>query len=227
MILSGLDLERQALRLYGELMARRDTWAGQLVFACGDRSSTNGLPAAVSIAGGTSLLLDPDPAAVKAAFRAGGVDFVVNTLDEALRVLKNEIRKHRPLSVALVGAVHPILDEMRERGVAPDLEVAFESPAKIPEAQTLHLTLESGFVMPSMPLQTWLERLGWAEVILRRPTLSAMRELDAHLLQLVRDPLRQTWIQRIGHYQRAATNEARVVWLTEAEQTAVSRFFPL
>ncbi len=90
-VLSGVDLQRQTLRLYGELIARRESWAGQLVFAYGEGVSATGLPAAVSIAGGTLLLLDPDTAAVKSVFRQGGVDFVVNTLDEALRVLKNEI----------------------------------------------------------------------------------------------------------------------------------------
>jgi urocanate hydratase len=104
-LLSGSDLQRQTLRLYGELVARHESWAGKLVFACGEGASATGLPAAASIAGGTALLLDPDAAAVKAVFRQGGVDFVVNTLDEALRVLKNEIRKQRPLSVALKGDV--------------------------------------------------------------------------------------------------------------------------
>jgi urocanate hydratase len=122
--LSGVDLQRQTLRLYGELVARRESWAGQLVFACGEGASATGLPAAVSIAGGTLLVLDPDAAALKSVFRQGGVDFVVNTLDEALRVLKNEIRKHRPLSVALEGAMAPAIAEIRERGVLPDLQVS-------------------------------------------------------------------------------------------------------
>ena len=106
MVLSGVDLQRQTLRLYGELVSRgakagRGSWSSPAE----PGQAATGLPAAVSIAGGTSLLLDPDAAAVKSVFRHGGVDFVVNTLDEALRVLKNEIRKHRPLSVALEGAV--------------------------------------------------------------------------------------------------------------------------
>src|ERR1700679_2461105 len=120
-LLSGSDLQRQTLRLYGGLVARHESWAGKLVFACGEGASATGLPAAVSIAGGTALLLDPDAAAVKAVFRQGGVDFVVNTLDEALRVLKNEIRKQRPLSGALKGHGQSLLVEMAERGVLPDL----------------------------------------------------------------------------------------------------------
>lgn len=122
--LDATELQRQTLRLYGELVARRESWAGRLVFACGEDVSATGLPSAVSLAGGTTLALDPDAASVKRVFRTGGVDFVVNTLDEALRVLKNEIRKHRPLSVGLVAELHTTLAEMVERGVLPDLQVS-------------------------------------------------------------------------------------------------------
>jgi Urocanase Rossmann-like domain len=226
-MLSGVDLQRQTLRLYGELAARRKSWAGQLVFAYGPGASATGLPAAVSIAGGTSLLLDPDTAAVKSVFRQGGVDFVVNTLDEALRVLKNEIRKHRPLSVALEGPLEPALDEMRERGVLPDLQVSVgetaenEMPLGI---EHLRLAREGAEVVSSAVLEAWLKEREWDEVVLQRTTTAAMRELDAWLLGLVpeADAQRRTWVQRIGHYQRAAYGGSRVVWLTGIEQAAES-----
>lgn len=225
MVLSGVDLQRQTLRLYGELAARRDSWAGQLVFACGAGSSATGLPAAVSIAGGTSFLLDPDTAAVKSAFRAGGVDFVVNTLDEALRVLKNEIRKHRPLSVALEGEVQLALAEMRERGVLPDLQVSVGETAEneVPLGiEQLRLASEGAVVVSSARLEAWLTERGWYEVVLERATTAEMRELDSRLLALLpeADAQRRTWVQRIGHYQRAVYGGARVVWLTRVEQAA-------
>ena len=226
MVLSGVDLQRQTLRLYGELAARRDSWAGQLVFACGAGSSATGLPAAVSIAGGTSFLLDPDTAAVKSAFRAGGVDFVVNTLDEALRVLKNEIRKHRPLSVALEGEVQLALAEMRERGVLPDLQVSVGETAEneVPPLgiEQLRLASEGAVVVSSARLEAWLTERGWYEVVLERATTAEMRELDSRLLALLpeADAQRRTWVQRIGHYQRAVYGGARVVWLTRVEQAA-------
>jgi len=221
-VLSGVDLQRQTLRLYGELAARRASWAGQLVFAHGAGASATGLPAAVSIAGGTSLLLDPDTAAVKSVFRQGGVDFVVNTLDEALRVLKNEIRKHRPLSVALEGTVEPALAEMTGRGVLPDLQVligeADDASVQFGIEQ-LRLTREGTEVLPSRILEAWLGDRGWDEVVLKRASTAEMRKLDAQLIaQLPEgDTQRRTWIQRIGHYQRVTAGGARVVWLTEAE----------
>jgi urocanate hydratase len=219
-ILSGVDLQRQTLRLYGELVARRESWAGQLVFACGKGASATGLPAAVSIAGGTSLLLDSDTAAVKSVFRAGGVDFVVNTLDEALRVLKNEIRKHQPVSVTLLGAEQPALDEMAERGVVPDLQVILDSGIKFPGSPSLKVVADNGLAHPSEALESWLAERGWSEAALVRETVVEMRDLDERLLALVQEPVRRTWVQRIGHYQRVSVGGARVVWLTESEQAA-------
>ena len=72
--MTAIDLQRQTLRLYGELLARSDVWGGKLVFTCGDGASATGLPAAVSIAGGTTLVLDSDSATVKAVFRSGGIE---------------------------------------------------------------------------------------------------------------------------------------------------------
>ncbi len=218
--LNGTELQRQTLRLYGELAARRVNSAGSLVFACGAGVSATGLPAAVSIAGGTSLLLDSDAAAVKSVFRQGGVDFVVNTLDEALRVLKNEIRKHRPLSVALEGEVQPALEEMQERGVLPDLQVLLESGDVYPGAEQLVLTREGAVVAPSDELVGWLREHGWAEVVIERATTAELRELDARLLAMLPegDGVRRAWVQRIAHYQRPAPGGARVVWLTAPEQ---------
>ena len=42
-----------------------------------------------------------EPAALRQAMHAGVIDFLVNSLDEALRILKNEIRKREPVSVAV------------------------------------------------------------------------------------------------------------------------------
>ncbi len=224
-VLSGVDLQRQTLQLYGELVARRESWAGQLVFAYGAGASATGLPAAVSIAGGTSWLFDPDAAAVKSVFRQGGVDFVVNTLDEALRVLKNEIRKQRPLSVVLEGEVQPAIAEMRERGVLPDLQVSIGQQAENEESlgvEHLRLAGEGTMVASSEILEGWLSERGWYEVVLQRATTAEMRELDTRLLSLLQeeDVLRRTWVERIGHYQRIVAGGSRVVWMTRLERVA-------
>ena len=103
------------------LVDEREDWGGGLVLCCGEGCAAGGVPAAVSIAGGATLAIDGDAGAVKAAMRRGEIDFVVNTLDEALRALKNEVRQRGPLSVGLIADVSAALREMVERGVPPDL----------------------------------------------------------------------------------------------------------
>jgi urocanate hydratase len=222
MAVTGIDLQQRTLRLYGELVARRESWAGLLVFAYGEGASATGLPAAVSIAGGTSLVLDSNVAAVKSVFRQGGVDFVVNTLDEALRVLKNEIRKHRPVSVALTGEVELVLAEMKERGVLPDLQVLLGASAEVEiGAERLPLGCGDEVSGSSGLLEQWLSERGWSGVVLEGATPAAIRALDTQLMKMLPEGLRRVWVQRISHYQRPAPGDARVVWLTEAERVAM------
>lgn len=76
---------------------------------------------AASIAGAACLAVDSRAEVCRAALRAGACDFVVNSADEALRILKNEIRKRKPVSVAVAMAEDAALAELAERGVAPDV----------------------------------------------------------------------------------------------------------
>jgi hypothetical protein len=60
-------------------------------------------------------------------------DFLVTSLDEALRILKNEIRKREAVAVCVAAAPRPWRCEMLERGVLPDLlRPADESSAHSP-----------------------------------------------------------------------------------------------
>jgi hypothetical protein len=224
-MLNATDLQCQTLRLYGELVCRCESFAGQLVMCCCEGSSASGLPAAVSIAGGTTLALDPDAAAVKAVFRQGGIDFVVNTLDEALRVLKNEIRQRKPLSVGLISPLETVLEEMIERGVLPDLEVQIGDAAEFeyPELRRLGLGVRDGIVEPSEFLSNWLDARGWVEGVLPVASTGALRAMDVKLLGLLagEDKVRRAWLERIAHYQRPVAGGSRVVWLTAAERAAL------
>jgi hypothetical protein len=213
--INATDLQRQTLRLYGELVSRREDWGGQLVFCAGAGCSATGLPAAVSIAGATTLALDPDAATVKSVFRQGGVDFVVNTLDEALRVLKNEIRQHRPLGVGLIAEVEPVLAEMAERGVLPDLRVSIDVPSDGPGRKHLHFNAGQGIVQPTAHLTAWLEARNWSETIQTATPATPLRILDAELLAALpaHERIRRIWLQRISHYQRSASGGSRVTWL--------------
>src|SRR6185312_127712 len=107
--------------------------AGRLVLSVGFGVEGAELALATAIAGGTFLGIESDPQRLKAAVRNGSCDFMVTTLDEALRVLKNEIRKGTPLSTGLLGSAAEILPAIVERGVQPDLIAAHasrENPAE-------------------------------------------------------------------------------------------------
>lgn len=101
--------------------------AGHLIVSAGFGMEGTELALAATLAGGVFLGVEPNPQRLKAAIRNGSCDFMVNTLDEALRVLKNELRKQKPLSVGLLGDASEILPAMVERGVQPDL-IADTSP---------------------------------------------------------------------------------------------------
>ncbi len=94
---------------------------GKLFYAGELDSEGRALVVAANIAGAASLAATADTAAQKQAVRDGVIDFLVTSLDEALRILKNEIRKRETVAVCVAAAPESIKWEMLERGVLPDL----------------------------------------------------------------------------------------------------------
>ena len=90
-------------------------YAGE-IDVCGRTYTT-----AANIAGAATLAASADLPVLRKSQREGAVDFIVNSLDEALRILKNEIRKHQPVAVAVSKTPTEIEEEMLELGVLPDL----------------------------------------------------------------------------------------------------------
>ena len=94
---------------------------GKLLYAGELDDDGRALLVAGNIAGAASLSATADAAARKQAIRDGVADFLVNSLDEALRILKNEIRKRETVAVCIAAAPEAVEREMLERGVLPDL----------------------------------------------------------------------------------------------------------
>jgi hypothetical protein len=90
-------------------------WVGEL------DDSGRALVVAGNIAGAATLTATADVNAQKQSVRDGIVDFLVMSLDEALRILKNEIRKRQAVAVCVGVAFEVVEREMVERGVQPDL----------------------------------------------------------------------------------------------------------
>lgn len=110
--------------LYAGLMRESDAEAGiggRLIFAGELDRDGSRLVRAANIAGAASLSATGDGAVQKQAIREGTVDFLVTSLDEALRILKNEVRKHNAVAVCVGAPASQVAAEMMERGVRPDL----------------------------------------------------------------------------------------------------------
>jgi len=141
------ELERAGLMMYGQMTAGSwiyigsqgivqgtfETFAaaadkhfsgdlsGKLVVSGGMGGMGGAQPLAATMAGAAFLGIDVDAERIKKRLKTGYCDFMVNTLDEALRILKNSIRKKEAVSVGLVGNCADVIPELAARGVVPDL----------------------------------------------------------------------------------------------------------
>ena len=95
--------------------------AGKLVVSGGMGGMGGAQPLAATLNGGAYLGIDVDPERIKRRVRSGYCDVMVNDLDEALRILKNAVRKKEAASVGLVGNCADVIPELAKRGVVPDL----------------------------------------------------------------------------------------------------------
>ena len=94
---------------------------GKLIVSGGMGGMSGAQPLAATMTGACYLGIEVDPERIKKRLRTGYCDFMVNSLDEALRILKNAVRKKENISVGLVGNCGDIIPELAERGVLPDI----------------------------------------------------------------------------------------------------------
>ena len=104
-------------------------------------------PLAATMTGAAFLGIDVDPERIKKRLKTGYCDFLVTTLDEALRILKNAVRKKENVSVGLVGNCADIIPELAERGVVPDIltdQTSAHDPLNgyVPNGMTFEAALE-------------------------------------------------------------------------------------
>src|SRR3954470_2389868 len=94
---------------------------GKLVVSGGMGGMGGAQPLAATMSGAAFLGIDVDAERIKKRLKTGYCDFMVNTLDEALRILKNAVRKKEAVSVGLVGNCADVIPELADRGVLPDI----------------------------------------------------------------------------------------------------------
>jgi urocanate hydratase len=188
--------------------------AGRLLLIDGLTHEGDALLIAASIAGAASLTLETRTEAVRHCVRNGIVDFAVITLDEALRILKNEIRKQQPIAVLLEREPAGVLAEMAERGAQPDmLRWSAPDPA-------IDILRDRGARPLPPPLEKapdpardvcWRAGEGGSAVL---------RQLDMLASQVIPpgDAERQNWIARAPRYLPRALRLERRVAMSEKER---------
>ena len=137
--------------------------AGRLIVSGGMGGMGGAQPLAATMTGAAFLGIDVDPERIKKRLKSGYCDFMVTTLDEALRILKNAVRKKENISVGLVGNCADIIPELAERGVVPDI---------LTDQTSAHDPL-NGYVPNGMSLEDALE------LRLRDPKQYQEKSLDA------------------------------------------------
>src|SRR6202051_4637025 len=141
------ELERAGLMMYGQMTAGSwiyigsqgivqgtfETFAaagekhfggdlsGKLIVSGGMGGMGGAQPLAATMTGAAFLGIDVDAERIKKRLKTGYCDFMVTTLDEALRILKNAVRKKENVSVGLVGNCADVIPELAARGVVPDI----------------------------------------------------------------------------------------------------------
>ena len=121
--------------------------AGKLIVSGGMGGMGGAQPLAATMTGACFLGIDVDPERIKKRLKTGYCDFMVTTLDEALRILKNAVRKKENVSVGLVGNCADIIPELAERGVVPDIltdQTSAHDPLNgyVPNGMTFEAALE-------------------------------------------------------------------------------------
>ncbi|HVS73786.1 MAG TPA: urocanate hydratase [Candidatus Acidoferrales bacterium] len=121
--------------------------AGKLVVSGGMGGMGGAQPLAATMNGAAFLGIDADPERIKRRVKAGYCDMMVTSLDEALRILKNAVRKGEAASVGLVGNCADLIPELARRGVVPDLltdQTSAHDPIEgyVPNGMTLEAALE-------------------------------------------------------------------------------------
>ncbi len=117
------------------------TLDGRLAVSGGMGGLGGAQPLAATCNGAAFLGIDVDPERIKRRVKAGYCDVMVSSLDEALRLLKNAVRRREPVSVGLIGNCADVIPELASRGVVPDL-LTDQTPADAPLGDSLDGSLD-------------------------------------------------------------------------------------
>ena len=94
---------------------------GKLILTGGMGGMSGAQPLAGKMAGAVILVVEVDKKRIERKIKEGYCDYLVEDLDDALRMAKELQEKKEPASIGLVGNCADVYREIYERGIVPDL----------------------------------------------------------------------------------------------------------
>jgi len=184
------------------------TLGGQLFYVGELDDAGRGFAVAANIAGAATLSASAQPAAQRQAQREGAIDFLVNSLEEALRILKNEIRKCDAVAVSVSLAPVAIETEMIDRGVLPNL--VRPDSEEIVRSLGINTFLSQGAKEISAPILTEQRLLIWAAPDEYAQNLAGFEAMLAEHLA-PNDNFNRRWLRLSPRYLGPAARRLRSV----------------
>jgi len=183
---------------------------GNLLYAGEIDEQGRNLLYAANIAGAASLAASADPAALRQAMRDGVINFFVNSREEALRILKNEIRKRQTVSVGVAADPAQLVEQMLDRGLLPDI---LPSNGLNPEQRNQFLSQGSRQIQetvssPEIRFVTWQVDRDFARWLPR------LDEIAKTVLPS-EDHLRNRWLRLVPRYLGKLAQRQHGIAMTE------------
>jgi len=94
---------------------------GRLTLTAGLGGMGGAQPLAVTMNDGVAIVVEVDPHRIERRLETRYVDTTTDSLDEALRLAGQAMKKSAPLSIALLGNAADVLPEFVRRGLTPDI----------------------------------------------------------------------------------------------------------
>lgn len=212
--------------------------AGKLVASCGISGPIGLAPLGAAMNGAAALGIDGDAEQIKSLVKTGYCDVMVNDLDEALRLLKNAVRKCEPVAVGLVANYRDLIPAMARRGIVPDLLIGaaldFEGVNPLQKLGTIGIAWNVNATAQGDAGVTKSAAAGYLRPLLqegRAPIAIVassgeprdIRRMDALLLDLFpANKNLQRWIQSVSKRLRFDGPPARVCWLAPDERSQLT-----
>jgi urocanate hydratase len=170
---------------------------GRTILTAGLGGMGGAQPLAATLAGGAILCVEVDPTRIERRLETAYLDRATDSLDEAIRLVREAARDRRPLSVGLFGNAAEVVPELAARGEHFDL---------VTDQTAAHDPLE-GYVPAGLSVEAAAElRSSDSEEYLRRARESIARHVGG-LLEFVRSG---SYVFDYGNNLRGEAYEAGV-----------------